>query len=170
MGQTKYEIRSAKVEDAEKIVELLTNAGSESPHLSYGEQEFDVSIKQEEKIIKMFRKNHNAALIVVDLAGEIIALATIDGDGYQKVCHNCEVAMVVAKAYWGQKVGMTLMNYLLKRAQKMEKTNVYLSVKADNKRAINLYESFGFQQFGCQKNYFKVDNQEIDLLHMQRQI
>jgi ribosomal protein S18 acetylase RimI-like enzyme len=87
----------------------------------------------------------------------------------QRASHRGEVVQVyVEPCYRGQNVGETLLRHLLKYAFSLEGIEqVQLSVIANNKRAIKLYEKLGFKTFGVQARYFKVGGAYMDQQCMQ---
>ncbi len=160
-------IRVAKPTDALAIVNLLQDSATESDNMLFSGDIFDVTVKEEEKIINLFTQNKNAAMLVAIIDDKIIGIGTIDGQRYKHVIHNCEVALTIKKSYWGQKIGSMLMQELLKTAKKMGKTNLTLSVKADNEAALKLYAKFGFESVGLYKNYFYINQEYFDLQILQ---
>lgn len=75
-----------------------------------------------------------------------------------KTRHRGEiVAMYVDPDFRGQKIGENLLCALLESAFAIEGVEqAHLTVVADNRAAIGLYERIGFESFGIQKNYFKM--------------
>jgi len=55
-----------------------------------------------------------------------------------------------------QKVGTILMNHIIKTAKKLNLESLYLYVFEDNKRAIKLYEKFGFAKTDQKDNIIKM--------------
>jgi putative acetyltransferase len=78
-----------------------------------------------------------AAIIVAELAGEIVGFVTIDADGYLD-------QLVVAPDHWGSE----LANGLVDEAKRRSPDQVTLLVNADNARAIRFYERNGFAHAG----------------------
>lgn len=63
-----------------------------------------------------------------------------------------EIANIsVKKEYQGRKIGNYLMKFVL---NKYRGYNFYLEVREDNKRAISLYEKFGFKSYYLRKDYY----------------
>ena len=64
-----------------------------------------------------------------------------------------------------------ILEQLLNFAEETAKADIVsLEVRSDNQRAIHLYKKFGFENVGCFKGYFKIDNQLIDFEIMQKRI
>ncbi len=163
----KVTIREAEVRDAFEIVNLLKAAATESANMLFSDDDFDVTVKEEEKIIEMFIKNKNAMMLVAIVEDKIIGIGTIDGQRYKNVIHNCEVALTIKKDYWGKQIGSTMMKSLINSARAIGKTNITLSVKSDNLPALKLYEKLGFKNVGLYKNYFYIEGKYYDLQLLQ---
>lgn len=86
-----------------------------------------------------------------------------------KTRHRGEiVAMYVNPNFHGQKIGENLLRELLKAVFELENIEqVSLTVVADNRSAVRLYERVGFETFGVQKNYFKFGEKYWDQRFMQ---
>lgn len=88
-------------------------------------------------------------------------LVAVDGDavqGYAGLCDYPDEAFVqtvaVAKAAQGKGVGRQLLQALLDEAARRRQTRVLLEVRADNTRAIDLYERNGFRRSGLRRGYY----------------
>jgi ribosomal protein S18 acetylase RimI-like enzyme len=75
--------------------------------------------------------------------------------------------MYVAPAYRGRGVGRQLMEYAIAFASQMEGVSrITLAVTAGNASAIALYESLGFQSYGCERGALIVDGVPYDEILM----
>ena len=71
--------------------------------------------------------------------------------------------MSVHKDYWGQGIGILLLDSLLKWANDNSAvTKIHLSVRTDNHRAIDLYQRKGFVVEGTIRNDFFLDGTYYD--------
>ena len=62
----------------------------------------------------------------------------------------------VAPDYQGRGIGRRLLNHMLELARSHPVSSVFLEVRRSNNRAIDLYESTGFEQVGTRKDYYKA--------------
>ena len=67
--------------------------------------------------------------------------------------------VAVAPERRGQKIGIGLMETLIKEAKKRGATRMTLEVRPSNTAAIALYEKFGFKDYGHRPHYY-LDNGE----------
>jgi ribosomal-protein-alanine N-acetyltransferase len=88
-------------------------------------------------------------------------VAVDDGDvvGYAGLCDYPDEAFVqtlaVAADVQGRGVGSALLTALLDEAGRRRQSRVSLEVRADNDRAIGLYERFGFRRAGVRRRYYQ---------------
>ncbi|MDT7546015.1 MAG: [ribosomal protein S18]-alanine N-acetyltransferase [Actinomycetota bacterium] len=79
--------------------------------------------------------------------------------GYAGLCDYPDEAFVqtlaVAGDVQGRGVGSALLTALLDEAGRRRQSRVSLEVRADNARAIGLYERFGFRRAGVRRRYYQ---------------
>ena len=76
--------------------------------------------------------------------------------------HRSEFGISVAKSEWGQGIGSALLQKCIEYAKTHEIELLNLEVRSDNRRAIQLYERFGFRKIGTSPAYFKIDGEYYD--------
>jgi ribosomal-protein-alanine N-acetyltransferase len=89
-------------------------------------------------------------------------LVAVDDDvvvGYAGLCDYPDEAFVqtiaVARRAQGRGLGARLLQALLDEAERRGQHRVLLEVRADNDRAIALYERFGFHRSGVRRGYYQ---------------
>lgn len=107
----------------------------------------------------------NEAELVAVFDGKIVGTAGIDAVGTKyKVAHRAEFGVSVLKDYWGLSIGKALTEACIECARSAGYVQLELSVVADNKRAVSLYKSLGFSEYGRNPTGFKSrtgDYQEL---------
>jgi ribosomal-protein-alanine N-acetyltransferase len=100
-------------------------------------------------------------------------LVAVDGEqvqGYAGLCDYPDEAFVqtiaVARSAQGKGIGARLLQALLDEAVRRRQSRVLLEVRADNERAIALYERFGFRRSGIRRGYYSPSG--ADALVMMR--
>lgn len=99
-------------------------------------------------------------------AGEIEIVAVVDGalvgsagiealGSCEKVRHRAEFGVSVDKAYWGLGMGRALTLACIACAKQAGYLQLELDVVADNTRALALYQSLGFVEFGRNPRGFR---------------
>ncbi|PJI06912.1 MULTISPECIES: GNAT family N-acetyltransferase [Clostridium] len=151
----KVVIRKGNKEDASKMVEYLKEIGGESDFLTFGKNELNVNVSDEENFIDNSNKNENSLFLVAEVNGKIVGNLNFSAGKNSKVRHVGEFGVSVLKAYWGNKIGNELIEYLIKWSKHtgiIKKIN--LMVREDNVRAIKLYKKIGFVEEGILKREF----------------
>lgn len=87
---------------------------------------------------------------------------------YQKLSHQCLLAIIVDEKVRGQGVGTQLLQELFVLAkQQFQLDFIHLEVYADNP-AINLYRRMGFVQYGVHRRFMKDQDRYYDKILMQK--
>ncbi len=123
--------------------------------LSYSdENSFDP--EQEAEFLKEKTASPNEIEIVAVVDGKVAGTAGIEAVGNKyKQRHRAELGIGILKEYWGLGLGKALTEACIQCAKEAGYDQLELNVVADNKRAIGLYESLGFEEYGRNPRGFK---------------
>ncbi len=111
------------------------------------------------------------------LKGAFIQHVALDGDRVVGWCdviirdretmrHGGSLGIGLAPSHRDQGLGARLINSVLAAARERGLARVNLHVRADNTRAIRLYERLGFQHEGCLRRDLRIDGIDYDSLAM----
>ena len=142
-------IRKAKKEDAAQILEYVNRIAGETDFLTFGPNEFDFSLEQEERFIENHLNSENKLFVIAQIDQELVGCLGFTGGDRPKLRHTGELGCSVLKKYWGLGLGSALIESLIDWARLsgiIRKIN--LKVRPDNERAIKLYKHFGFVREG----------------------
>jgi L-phenylalanine/L-methionine N-acetyltransferase len=107
--------------------------------------------------------------LVAAIGGTVVGIGGIYPNDNPRRAHAAAIGMAVHDAYSGRGVGRAILIALLDLADTwLQCSRVELVVWADNRRAISLYEKFGFQKEGVFRNYSRRGNAYVDALSMAR--
>ena len=123
--------------------------------------------KEEAEFLAKCQATADHIYLIAEVEGRIVGTLHFATGHRPRVRHSGEFGMSVSKAYWGQGVGSSLLDALLEWAKAtgtVKKIN--LRVRADNDRAVKLYERKGFVREGTLTNEMCVDGQYFDLYAM----
>ena len=84
--------------------------------------------------------------------------------------HVCEIGIIVDPDYRGKGVGSRLLEKAIQKAEFLGFEKICLSTFHTNSNAISLYKKFGFQEVGRRKKQFKIADEYIDEILMEREI
>jgi RimJ/RimL family protein N-acetyltransferase len=154
------EIREARPADARATIACLNQAGGQTDFLTFGANEFDVSISREQEFIKWCRNTPNALMLLAEVEGQLAGLLTLEGNPRPRMRHVAELGISLLQQYWGQGIGRCLLQTGIDWAGQIGLIRkINLRVHEDNRRAIRLYESFGFQREGLVSREYQIDGQ-----------
>ena len=123
--------------------------------LSYPEEN-SMTAEQEAQFLQKKTESQREIELVAEIDGRIVGTAGIEQVGAkEKVRHRAEFGIGVDQAYWGLGIGRALMEACVACAKKAGYAQLELNAVADNKRAMKLYESVGFVEFGRNPRGFR---------------
>jgi RimJ/RimL family protein N-acetyltransferase len=114
-------------------------------------------------------RNHDFT-IVAEIQGELVGqiqLERLEDDATQ---HVCEIGIIVDPDHRGKGVGNRLLEKAVQTAKFLGFKKICLSTFHTNSNAISLYKKFGFQEVGRRKKQFKIADEYIDEILMEREI
>ncbi|WP_271808941.1 GNAT family N-acetyltransferase [Clostridium beijerinckii] len=150
-------LRSPDVKDAEKLIDYLRKASSETDYMLRYPEEITMTIEDEEKFINDISESNKDVMISAFIYDKLVGNSSICIIGnIIKVSHRANFGIAVIKEAWNLGVGKALLIEILKYAKKVGFEQVELEVASDNYKAINLYEEFGFKKYGTRSNSFKL--------------
>lgn len=160
-------LRNPTKEDAKAMIDYLNIVGGESDFLTFGENEFKVSLEAEEEYIEKNNEMKNCEMILAIINDEIVGIGSINSLQKERVKHNGSLGISFSKNYWGIGLGNAVMEYLIEWAKSNGITKkISLLVREDNERGINLYEKFGFEREGLLKNDICVNGAYYNTITM----
>lgn len=156
----------AAPEDAAELLQFLKVGAGESPYLASGPGDFEISVPAESAWLAG-RAQGNSVTLRGCVDGRIMATASLEVPTKPRIAHTGEVSILVGQALWGQGAGTAMMEALLTFARKTGRIRLlHLGVRADNARALRLYQRMGFKQAGRVEKFFCVDGRFYDELLM----
>ena len=103
---------------------------------------------------------------VVESAGEMVGYSVLaSGAGEGHVLNCC-----VDPASQGRGIGRELMRRLMASAKAYGIATLFLEVRPSNRRAIELYDSLGFESIGLRRGYYPAGEGREDALVMRREL
>ncbi|KXH86745.1 GNAT family N-acetyltransferase [Sporosarcina sp. HYO08] len=157
-------IRTAKREDASRILRIQEEVVAEGDFLTTVSEEFNKTVEQQGDWIEKILQNDKETLLVAEIQNEIVGWIVFLSPGRSRLSHTGSLGMMVRKDFRNRGIGKLLLQRILEWAELnpcIEK--VSLGVFSTNKRAIALYKGMGFIEEGRKIKEFKInDNEYID--------
>lgn len=164
-------LRAATQVDAQAVYDNFELTHSETEYLlSYpGENSFTVT--QEAQFLKEREQAENEAELCAVVEDRIVGTAGIGAVGAKdKIKHRAEFGISVERAWWGLGIGRALTLACIECAKRAGYVQLELDVVGTNERAVALYKSLGFLEFGRNPKGFRTRSgkwQELILMRME---
>ena len=165
-GQTLL-LRETVPDDAPKVLAYLNRVGGESDNLLFGENGFPMAEDRERAFLERQRQEEKSVMLL-DFVGEnLVSIASCDAlTARERVSHRAGLSVTVGKDFWGLGIGRRAMEALISFAKSCGLEVLQLEVRADNRRAVALYEGLGFERLGLYKKFMKVNGRDFDAWYM----
>jgi len=152
-------IRKPTIEDALGIINIISTADTETKFLTRNPEEFKVTEEQEKEFIRCILEDSDQDWFVAEYDRQVVGQCSVGLIKRTERCrHRAEVTFVILKKYCGMGIGGKLMQQCINWCKDRNVTQIELSVVADNKQAINMYESFGFKRTGTITKAMRYDD------------
>lgn len=152
-------LRNGEASDGDEVYLVFNQTHAETDFLLSYPDENSFDPKQESDFLKEKTESVNEIEIVAVLDGKIVGTAGIEAVGNKyKVKHRAEFGICILKEYWGLGIGRALMNACIECAEKAGYVQLELNAVAGNTRAVEMYKSAGFVEFGRNPKGFNSRN------------
>jgi RimJ/RimL family protein N-acetyltransferase len=142
-------LRNGDATDGRAVYELFNLAHGETDYLLSYPDENSFDLEQESRFLEEKTNSQNEIEIIAIVDDKVVGSAGIESIGTKyKVRHRAEFGISVLQEYWGLGLGKALTKACIECARDAGYTQLELNVVADNERAVKLYQSFGFEEFG----------------------
>lgn len=152
MAELELLIREAEIQDAVHLIDFLNQVGQESDYMTLDDAGILMTEEQMSSFIEHQAASDNQIYLIVLLDNEITGLVSITADFHERIRHIGQVFIVVKRAFWDQGLGKLLLEEAINWAENSGVIRrLELTVQARNERAVHLYQAFGFEIEGVQK-------------------
>lgn len=142
-------IRNGNASDGPAVYEVFNLTHAETDYLLSYPEENSFDPEQEARFLEEKAESPNEAELIAIIDGKVAGTAGIEAVGKKyKVKHRAELGIGVLKEYWGLGLGKALTRACIQCAKNAGYDQLELNVVADNDRALSLYRSLGFEEFG----------------------
>jgi RimJ/RimL family protein N-acetyltransferase len=142
-------LRNGTAADGKAVLDIFNLTHEQTDWLLSYPDENTFDAEQEADFLQAKTDSPDEIEILAEIDGKIIGTAGIGRIGIKdKVKHRAEMGISVDKDYWGLGIGRALTKACIECAKIAGYSQLELDVVAQNERAIALYESEGFAQYG----------------------
>ena len=149
-------LRNGDASDGSAVYEIFNLTHAETDYLLSYPDENSLDPEQEARFLEEKTNSPNEIEIIALVDGKIAGMAGIEAVGKKdKVRHRADFGISILKEYWGLGLGKALLNACIQCARDAGYLQLELSVVADNNRALSLYQSVGFVEYGRNPKGFR---------------
>lgn len=149
-------LRNGYASDGYEVFVNFNTTHAETDYLLTYPDENSFDPEQEAEFLDKKAKSHNEIEILAIVDEKVVGTAGIEAIGSKyKVRHRSDFGISILKEYWGLGLGSALTMACIQCAREAGYTQLELNVVADNDRAISLYQSLGFEEFGRNPRGFR---------------
>lgn len=157
-------IRRAKVDDATYIIAGIESICAEN---IYTVTERFLIDDQWKAVLYQPETVPDHLLAVADRNGEPIAFGNLfPGPEGRKDRHVATLGLSVLRSFRKRGIGTQLMKWMLNWATNTNLQKISLTVLANNKQAIHLYQKFNFETEGVYRRQYRFGNEYVDAFLM----
>ena len=149
-------LRNGTERDAEAVLDIFNLTHEQTDFLASYRDESTHTVEGEAEFLRKKTESDREIEILAEVDGTVVGLAGIScvGERY-KTRLRAEFGISIDKASWGLGIGRALTEACIACAKAAGYAQIELSVVADNRNAIALYESVGFREFGRNPRGFR---------------
>lgn len=160
-------IRKAVIPDAPRMVQYLSVIGGESDNLTFGLNEFEISVDKEELIIESMNSKDNSIMIIGEIGDQIASMLSMACGTRPRTRHVGEFGITVRKPFWGLGIGDAMLDYMIEWSRNTHIVRkINLRARVDNNKAIALYKKHGFMEEGVATRDLYINGSFIDSIIM----
>lgn len=163
-------LRNGTASDGQALLDVFTLTHQQTDFLLTYPEEHRFTAQQEADFLQAKTDSADEIELLAELDGIVVGSAGIGCIGRkEKIRHRAEFGISVDQACWGLGIGRALTEACIECAKKAGYIQLELEVVAENKSAIALYESVGFEEYGRNPKGFRsrfTGWQEIVLMRL----
>lgn len=149
-------IRNAAAADAQGVLDNVIRNHAQTDFLTTYPDEVTFTVEQEAIYLQMKADSPNEVELAAEVDGKIVGQAGIEALGKtDKVRHRADFGISIDEEYWGLGMGRALTRACIELAKQAGYLQLELSAVADNEKALTLYESEGFREYGRNPRGFR---------------
>lgn len=161
-------IRKVKIEDAEKLINLIKEVEATSDFMLMEAGERKTTPEQQAKHLERIANQPNATILVAEKDNKLIGYMFVLGGTAQKTKHAAYIVIGILNDYRGQGVGTALFKHAEEWAKSQHITRLELTAVTENAAGVALYKKSGFEIEGVKRNSLKINGNYVDEYYMSK--
>lgn len=164
-------LRNGTARDAKGALDVFLLTHQQTDNMRTYVDEYTMTVEEEARYLQDKTQSSNAIEILAEVDGEVVGSAGFDPvDSAEKLRHRAAFGIGVDQAFWGCGIGRALTQACIECARDAGYDQLELDVLATNERAIALYASEGFVEYGRNPRGFRSRTsgwQELVLMRLE---
>ena len=164
-------LRNGTAEDGQALLDIFNLTHTQTDYLLSYPEESTHTVQQEADFLKQKTESADEIELLAELDGKVVGSAGISCVGRkEKIRHRAEFGISVDKAHWGLGIGRALTEGCIECARTAGYVQLELEAVAENKSALALYRSAGFEEYGRNPKGFRsrlTGWQEVVLMRLE---
>ena len=149
-------IRQGTAADAEGVLRNFVLNHAQTDFLTTYPDENTFTVEQEQKYLQSKADSPREAELVAEVDGVVVGQAGIRALGAaDKIRHRATFGISIDRDYWHLGIGRALTKACIQLAKQAGYLQLELEAVADNERALALYTSEGFREYGRNPKGFR---------------
>ena len=149
-------LRNGTAEDGQALLDVFNLTHEQTDYLLTYPEEHSFTAQQEAAFLQEKTDSADEIELLAELDGKVVGCAGINCVGRkEKIRHRAEFGISVDKAHWGLGIGRALTEGCIECARTAGYVQLELEAVAENKSALALYRSVGFQEYGRNPKGFR---------------
>lgn len=150
-------VRNGTEQDAPAVLANYVATHGQTDFLGAYPDEITLTLEQEKAYLERKRESSSDAALVAEIGGAVVGTAGIDRlSAAEKARHRASFGISIDRDWWGIGVGRALTEACIECARVAGYVQMELEVVADNERALRLYRSAGFVEYGRNPRGFRT--------------
>ena len=149
-------LRQGTAQDAEGVLRNFVLNHAQTDFLTTYPDENTFTVEQEEKYLQTKADSPDEVELLAEVDGSVVGAAGVGRVGGKvKVRHRADFGISVDERYWHLGIGRALTKACIELAKQAGYLQLELEAVAANERALALYESEGFREYGRNPKGFR---------------
>ncbi|MCI2106365.1 MAG: GNAT family N-acetyltransferase [Intestinimonas sp.] len=145
-------LKSPDEGDAQAVLACLKQVSGETDYLPRSVEEVTMTEGKAHVFLLRMLNRERALMISAVVEGELVANSILEVVApYMRQKHRAALTISVKKDYWGLGIGKILVSAMIEAARHMDYEQMEVEVASENRRAVRLFEQFGFETYGIRE-------------------
>ena len=142
-------LRSCRLEDAEEVLRVFLATLGQTDFLTAYPDVIHLTVEQETDYLRRQDESPDEVMLLAEVDGTLVGSAAVHRlRSREKTRHRCGFGINIDRAFWGLGIGRGLTEACIECAKSIGYLQMELEVVSENRRAVALYQSVGFVEYG----------------------